>query len=85
MEQPEETPDDEQAVENTAYFQIRQRIAEMLSTLDKAEADVLTLRFGLDGKPPRSTQQAGYALGLTEAEIMKLETAALAKLRQQDN
>ena len=85
MEQPEQTPDDEQAVENTAYFQIRQRIAEMLSTLEKREADVLTLRFGLDGKPPRTPQQAGQALGLTEAEIMELETAALAKLRQQGN
>ncbi len=83
MEQPETTPEDEQAVENTAYFQIRQRITEMLSTLEKLEADVLTLRFGLDGKPPRTPQQAGYALGLTEAEIMELETAALAKLRQQ--
>ncbi len=85
MEQPEQTPDDEQAVENTAYFQIRQRITEMLSTLEKREADVLTLRFGLDGKPPRTPQQAGHALGLTEAEIMELETAALAKLRQQGN
>ena len=83
MEPPEETPDDEQAVENTAYFQIRQRIVEMLSTLDKTEADVLTLRFGLDGKPPRTPQQAGQALHLTEAEITELETAALAKLRQQ--
>ena len=83
MEEPGETPDDEQAVENTAYFQIRQRIVEMLSTLDKQEADVLTLRFGLDGKPPRTPQQAGQTLHLTEAEIMELETAALAKLRQQ--
>lgn len=83
MEQPEETPDDEQAVENTAYFQIRQRITEMLSTLEKQEADMLTLRFGLDGKPPRTPQQAGQALGLTEAEIMEMETAALAKLRQE--
>lgn len=85
MQQPEPTPDDEQAVENTAYFQIRQRIMEMLSALEKTEADVLTLRFGLDGKPPRTPQQTGSVLGLTEAEIIKLETQALAKLRQQGN
>lgn len=80
----EETPDDEQAVENTAYFQTRQRILEMLSTLTEQEAKLLTLRFGLEGGLPQSPQQAGEAMGLTADEVVKIEAAALMKLRQQE-
>ena len=77
----EETPDDEQAVENTAYFQMRQRIVEMLSALTEQEAKLLTLRFGLEGGVPMDPQQAGQAMGLTPDEVINLEAAALEKLR----
>ena len=80
-EPKEETPDDEQAVENTAYFQTRQRIEEMLSGLSEQEAKLLTLRFGLDGTQPMDPVQAGRVLGMTPDEIIKMETAALEKLR----
>ena len=79
----EETPDDSQAVENTAYFQTRQRILELLSTLSEREAKVLTLRFGLEGGLPQTPQQAGEVLGLTPDEVVQLEATALQKLRQQ--
>ena len=81
---PEPTPDDEHAVEDTAYFQTRQRILEMLSTLSEQEAKLLTLRFGLEGGLPQTPQQAGDALGLTADEVVKMETSALLKLRQQE-
>ena len=84
-EPKEETPDDEQSVENTAYFQARQRILEMLSTLSEQEAKLLTLRFGLEGGLPKTPQQTAEAMGLTTDEVMKMEAAALQKLRQQDN
>ena len=80
----EETPDDEQAVENTAYFQMRQRIVEMLSTLTEQEAKLLTLRYGLEGGLPQTPQQTGQAMGLTADEVVNLEAAALMKLRQQE-
>ena len=81
-EEPELTPEDEQAVEDTAYFQARQRILEMLSTLSRQEAEVLTLRYGLEGGLPLSPEQAGAKLGLTPEEIVTMEAAALGKLRQ---
>ena len=81
--QPKETtPDDANAVEDTAYFHTRQRIMEMLSTLSEQEAKLLTLRFGLEGGQPQTPQQAGTALGLTSEEVVSLEAAALQKLRQ---
>ncbi len=80
----EESPEDSQAVENTAYFQTRQRILEMLSTLTEQEAKLLTLRFGLENGLPQTPEQAGKVMGLTPDEVIKLETAALSKLRQQE-
>ncbi len=77
------TPEDNQDVESTAYFQTRQRIAEMLSVLTEQEARLISLRFGLEGGLPLSPQQAGEQLGLTPDEVVQLETAALLKLRQQ--
>lgn len=84
LRQPKETtPDDEQAVENTAYFQTRQRITEMLSTLTEQEAKLLTLRFGLEGEAPKTPEQVGNLMGLTAEEVVTIEGSALLKLRQQ--
>lgn len=81
-EPKEETPDDNQAVEDTAYFQARQRVLDMLSTLSEREAKLLTLRFGLDGGLPKTAQQASEILGLTAEEAVNMEAAALSKLRK---
>ena len=82
-EEPEPTPDDEQAVENTALFQMRTRIAELLSGLDPEDQKLLTLRFGLEGGLPLSTEETARKLALTPEEVTAKEAAALAKLRNQ--
>jgi RNA polymerase nonessential primary-like sigma factor len=81
-EEKPEDPDDSQAVEDTAYFQSRQRIQELLSGLEEADANLLILRFGLEGGLPMTPQEAGRRLGLTPDEVIVKEAAALAKLRQ---
>ena len=81
-EQTEPTAEDEQAVEDTAYFQMRQRIEELLSDLDETDAKLLTLRFGLEGGKPLSPEEVGRQLGLTPEEAVAREAAALSKLRQ---
>ena len=83
-EQPEaeEQAEERQAVENTAYFQTRQRIAEMLSGLSEEDAKLLSLRFGLEGGLPLSPEEAGKKLGLTPEEVVTREAVALAQLRQ---
>lgn len=83
--EPEQLPQEEdQAVEDTAYFQMRQRIAELLSVLPEQEAKLLTLRYGLEGALPMNARQVADRLGLTESEVTEIETAALMKLRQQN-
>lgn len=71
----------EQAVEDTAQFQSRARILDLLSSLSEGDARVLTLRFGLEGGRPMSPEEAGRRLGLTPGEVLEREAAALAKLR----
>ena len=80
-EPEEETPEDEQHVEDTALFQMRQRIADLLSGLDDTDAKLLTMRFGLEGGLPLSPEETGRKLGLTPEEVVSREAAALAKLR----
>lgn len=81
-EREEEAEEEEQAVENTALFQMRQRILDLLSGLSETDQQLLTLRFGLEGGLPMSPQDAGKRLGLTPDEVVAREAAALAKLRE---
>ena len=83
--QPEEAQpqEEDQAVENTAYFQMRQRITELLSVLPENEAKVLSLRFGLEGGLPLNPEETGKKLGMTASEVLEAEAVALAKLRQE--
>ena len=80
-EEKEPEPDDEQAVENTAYFQSRQRILELLSTLSENDAKLISLRFGLEGGLPLTPEQTAERLGLTPEEVLTKEQAALTALR----
>lgn len=80
----EEAPEEEnQAVEDTAYFRMRQRIAELLSVLPEQDAKLLTLRYGLEKGLPMTPEETGKALGLTVAEVVQREAKALALLREE--
>lgn len=77
-EEPEEA---QQAVEDTAYFQSRQRVLDMLSELTQQEAKLICLRFGLEGGMPMSPQEVGEKLGLSPQQVVQTEAAALEKMR----
>ena len=83
VDEEEEKEAEEQAVEDTALFQMRQRILDLLSGLSEEDQKLLTLRFGLEGGKPLSPEDAGNRLGLTPEEVVAREAAALAKLRNQ--
>ena len=77
----EQTPEDTQAVEDTAYYQTRERVDSLMSGISELEQKVVTMRYGLDGKAPQTAQEVGRKLNLTVSEVVELETAALAKMR----
>ena len=81
-EPEEETPEDTQAVEDTAYYQTRERVDSLMSGISELEQKVVTMRYGLDGKAPQTAAEVGRKLNLTLTEVVELETAALTKMRQ---
>ena len=81
VDEEEEKEAEEQAVEDTALFQMRQRIMDLLSGLNEDDQKLLTFRFGLEGGKPLSPEDTGRKLGLTAEEVIVREAAALAKLR----
>ena len=82
-EPEEEKEAEEQAVEDTAYFQMRQRIMELMSALDETDAKLISLRFGLEGGMPLSPEETGKRLNLTPDEVVAREANALSKLRSE--
>lgn len=80
-EAEEEDKEEEQSVEDTALFQMRQRIGDLLSGLEDTDVKILNLRFGLEGGKPASPEETGRLLGMTAQEVVAREGAALAKLR----
>lgn len=83
VDEEEEKEAEEQAVEDTALFQSRQRILDLLSGLEEQDQKLLTLRFGLEGGKPFSPEDTGRKLGMTPEEVVAREAAALAQLRNQ--
>ena len=81
-EPEEETPEDTQAVEDTAYYQTRERVDSLMSGISELEQKVVTMRYGLDGKAPQTAAEVGRKLNHTVTEVVELETAALTKMRQ---
>ena len=77
-----EPQEEQQAVEDTAYFQMRQRISELLSELTEQESKLLTLRYGLEGGKPMTAAEVGQRLGITAQQAVELEANALQKLRK---
>ncbi len=60
----------------------RDEIWKWISYLDKREAGVLRLRFGLDGGSPRSLEEVGRALHVTRERARQIQFQALNKLRE---
>jgi RNA polymerase primary sigma factor len=58
------------------------QVMDLLDKMDKREAAVLRLRFGLDGGEPKTLKEIGDCLGLTRERVRQIESEALKKLAE---
>jgi len=55
-------------------------VMNRLGEMDKREATVLRMRFGLNDAPPKTLKEIGECLGLTRERVRQIENEALGKL-----
>ena len=53
-------------------------------TLNKREAKVIAMRFGLEGNVQHTLEEVGQQLGVTRERVRQIEAKALRKLRRND-
>ncbi|MFW6109926.1 MAG: RNA polymerase sigma factor RpoD [Patescibacteria group bacterium] len=76
-------PDEETASPEEIAFttSLRDRIREVLSSLDPRERKVLELRFGLEDGRMRTLEEVGKEFNVTRERIRQIEAKALRRLR----
>lgn len=54
----------------------------LLDNIDKREAEILMLRFGLNGKEPMTLKEIGEKMGLTRERVRQIQRNALTTLNE---
>lgn len=57
------------------------RLRRMLHHLDEREQMILTMRFGLDGAPPKTLEAVSLVINRTRERVRQIQVQALDKLR----
>ena len=60
----------------------REALRAILGSLSPRERQVLELRYGLDGRQPRTLDEVARCYGITRERIRQIEARSLLKLRQ---
>lgn len=61
----------------------RQLLSAALQKLSPREQTIITLRFGLDGKPERTQKEVADLLGISQSYISRLEKRIIARLKRE--
>ena len=61
----------------------RKLLSDALEKLEERERHIITLRFGLDGKPERTQKEVADSLGISQSYISRLEKRIIARLKRE--
>ena len=70
-----------QPVEKMLLEGLQRAVKRVLEILDQREREVIVLRFGLDGHPPRTLKKTGETLGITRERVRQIQQRALLRIR----
>lgn len=73
---------------NPSDFGIKATIEEIRENLEKLpnrEAEILVMRYGLDGNEPMTLEDIGKKYGVTRERIRQIEAKALKSIRRLAN
>jgi len=76
---------DEQSVNPLESLQSKSLVGDVnqvLAMLEPREADIIRLRFGLDGRDPLTLEEVGGQIGITRERVRQLQEQALRDLRK---
>ena len=71
----------ESPAEATGYSLLKEQMRRILGTLTRREAQVLTLRFGVEDGSPRTLEEVGKIFAVTRERVRQIEAKALRKMR----
>lgn len=76
--------DDNQAtpLENLQEKSTNENIRSVLGLLDEREAEIIQLRFGLDGDRPLTLEEVGEKFQVTRERVRQIQTIAIHKMRR---
>lgn len=61
----------------------RQLLSQALDQLDQRERVIITLRFGLDGRPEQTQKEVADLLGISQSYISRLEKRIIQRLKRE--
>ena len=61
----------------------RRLLLDAVGRLEKRDRTIITMRFGLDGRPERTQKEVADLLGISQSYISRLEKRIIAKLKRE--
>nr|WP_317324170.1 RNA polymerase sporulation sigma factor SigE [uncultured Flavonifractor sp.] len=61
----------------------RKLLTDALEKLEERELRIITMRFGLDGRPERTQKEVADSLGISQSYISRLEKRIIARLKRE--
>lgn len=74
-----ETP---QPGETAAAMMAQREVREAVATLPTREREIVELRFGLSGQPPKTLEEIGETFAISRERVRQLQNVALQRLRK---